>query len=609
MAGSTPKKASSRSSSSGGARSASRGRALAKTPKSTKKAAKTPAKVKMEFSEGDNVMARWPGTSLYFKAKVTFVREDDGEYDVQYEDGTIFTIKSKDVRTGGTMSATATRKKTPSRSRSRGRSPARKTKATPKATPKSASPKKRTSRSTASSSAVKAPRPDATPTRQSRRLAEKKVAVSDDEDSGRKAIPNPAHPKRGAKRSFFANFNLDWMKTLFFAALGPLILLSLHQLCKNGSCKPAYPSLSRNWAHYWNKQAFIGFCVFLAVMRLFSLMPLGNRVRSASGKEVRLNGFFTLLAMLAVVPVMVYRKMSFAFVADNYYHLMTSAVLFSMYASTAAYVMARWGKRSNANPKGNTGNFIVDFCNGREFNPHFFHADFKLQAFRFSMVGLALLNVCLVVNSINAKSGAVNPAVVVAAAFQVIYAADAMFFEEYYFFSHDAMNSGFGFSLISSYMTFPFLPTLITQYMIAKQPVLPAFQLGVAVAMNVLGYIVFRASETQRCEFTKSPHSAAVRHLETLSTVAGRKLLCSGWWGCVRYPNYLGEALIQWSWVLPAVSSAGRVDLLIYYLPVFTTLMLLARCSSENAKNKRKYGSAWDKYCERVPANILPKIY
>ena len=43
-----------------------------------------------------------------------------------------------------------------------------------------------------------------------------------------------------------------------------------------------------------------------------------------------------------------------------------------------------------------------------------------------------------------------------------------------------------------------------------------------------------------------------IADLETLPTAGGRKLLISGWWGMVRHPNYLGEILIQWSWVLPA---------------------------------------------------------
>ena len=37
----------------------------------------------MAFTESDQVMAKWPGTNLFFKAKVTFVRDDDNEYDVQ----------------------------------------------------------------------------------------------------------------------------------------------------------------------------------------------------------------------------------------------------------------------------------------------------------------------------------------------------------------------------------------------------------------------------------------------------------------------------------------------------------------------------------------------
>merc|ERR1719412_2545576 len=43
-------------------------------------------------------MAKWPGTALFFKAKVTFVRDDDNEYDCQFEDGTVYTLKAKDVR-------------------------------------------------------------------------------------------------------------------------------------------------------------------------------------------------------------------------------------------------------------------------------------------------------------------------------------------------------------------------------------------------------------------------------------------------------------------------------------------------------------------------------
>lgn len=53
------------------ARSTSKGRKAAAPPKV------------MDFQEGDEVLAKWPGTNLYFQAKVTYVREEDDEYDVQ----------------------------------------------------------------------------------------------------------------------------------------------------------------------------------------------------------------------------------------------------------------------------------------------------------------------------------------------------------------------------------------------------------------------------------------------------------------------------------------------------------------------------------------------
>jgi len=186
---------------------------------------------------------------------------------------------------------------------------------------------------------------------------------------------------------------------------------------------------------------------------------------------------------------------------------------------------------------------------------------------------------------------------------------DAMFFEEYYFHSHDAMNSGFGWSLISSYLTFPFLPTLITKYLLDRSPVVAWYYLTLIGLMNALGYIVFRSSETQRCEFAKNPSNPALAHLETVSTAGNRKLIVSGWWGLVRHPNYLGEVLIQWSWVLPAVGALGFTDLVPYYLPFVTTLMLVIRCHQINQRNKRKYGSAWNSYCEKVRSNIIPKVY
>ena len=62
-----------------------------------------------------------------------------------------------------------------------------------------------------------------------------------------------------------------------------------------------------------------------------------------------------------------------------------------------------------------------------------------------SMISVALLNVLMVTDSVVrtvSGGGQVAPALILASAFQLLYAMDALFFEEYYFQSHDSMNSG-----------------------------------------------------------------------------------------------------------------------------------------------------------------------
>lgn len=95
--------------------------------KSPKEIVQSPAN-EMAFEEGDEVMAKWPGTALFFKSKVTYVRTDDNEYDIQFEDGTVYTLKAKEVRKTVKVAASKTERR---RSRSRGRSPARKTEKSP----------------------------------------------------------------------------------------------------------------------------------------------------------------------------------------------------------------------------------------------------------------------------------------------------------------------------------------------------------------------------------------------------------------------------------------------------------------------------------------------
>jgi lamin-B receptor len=607
-------------------------RAVKAKPKVVKK---EPVEKTMAFAEGDEVMARWPGSSLFFKAKVTMVREEEDEYDVEYENGTVYTIRAKDVYKASSkiMKKAGSRR---SKSKSRGRSAAREKKpkaaevvseaevsaefsADEEAAPKTEDvadapveePKvEEEPKEVEEPVVVKAPKVKAvkvikaeTPTRKSARVAAKAIsdAFSDDESEKIKLAPNPELPDaRGRKKGW----SFEWVWAIIFMILGPVILVSLHTLCTKSGCKLETPKFSTKHTDYINKDAIIQLAGFYALLKISSFIPLGSIVNGQ-----RMNGFTTLLVLLSAVPALVYYKVPLSSVRKNYFFLMASCIIASFLSAIVFYISSFWAAKSNINSKGNTGNPIVDIFNGRTVSPKFLGSDAKLTTFRFSMIGLAVLNVLMVTDSIVSSGGKASPTVILAAAFQVLYSMDAMFFEEYYFHSHDAMNSGFGWSLISSYLTFPFLPTLITKYLLDRSPVVAWYYLTLIGLMNALGYIIFRSSETQRCEFAKNPSNPALAHLETVSTAGNRKLIVSGWWGLVRHPNYLGEVLIQWSWVLPAVGALGFTDLVPYYLPFVTTLMLVIRCHQINQRNKRKYGSAWNSYCEKVRSNIIPKVY
>merc|ERR1711992_185358 len=307
--------------------------------------------------------------------------------------------------------------------------------------------------------------------------------------------------------------------------------------------------------------------------KLLKFVPIGSVVNGQ-----RMNGFAALVTLLAAVPALVHYKVPLGAVKEKYFFFMSTSIAISFISALQFYILSRWENKTSLNSKGNTGNPIVDIFNGRTLSPKLLGFDVKLLCFRYSMIGLAILNVLMVTDSIVSSGGKANPSVILAAAFQVVYAMDAMFFEEYYF---------------------PSLPTLVTRYLLDRSPEVAWYYLVLIGLMNALGYIIYRSSESQRCEFAKDPSNPVLAHLETVSTAGNRKLIVSGWWGMVRHPNYLGELLIQWSWVLPAVGSLGVTDLVPYYLPVVTTLMLMVRCTQINQRNKRKYGNAWTSYSER----------
>ena len=76
----------------------------------------------------------------------------------------------------------------------------------------------------------------------------------------------------------------------------------------------------------------------------------------------------------------------------------------------------------------------------------------------------------------------------------------------------------------------------------------------IAIAiLNAVGYWIFRGSNGQKDAFRRDPNGESVKHLETLTTKSGRKLIVSGWWGMARKINYTGDWIMGLSWCLYVV--------------------------------------------------------
>lgn len=216
-----------------------------------------------------------------------------------------------------------------------------------------------------------------------------------------------------------------------------------------------------------------------------------------------MNGLLSLILVLLLVPVLSHHGVSISSVTAKYFHLMCSAILLSYFLALLSLMLSWRADPTSLTTKGNVWNPLVNLFHGRQLNPTLLGANLKLQTFRCSMIGLALLNTLLVTEATLAKG--VNPTVIIAASFQVLYAMDAMYYEDCYFYSHDSLYSGYGWSLISSYLTFPFLPTLATRYLVAASPSLPAPALVAVALTNLLGHWVYRSSENQRCQLARDP--------------------------------------------------------------------------------------------------------
>ncbi|KAF2857930.1 Delta(14)-sterol reductase [Piedraia hortae CBS 480.64] len=400
-----------------------------------------------------------------------------------------------------------------------------------------------------------------------------------------------------------------------------------------------------------NAPAFLGSVAWYVLsLLLWAFLPAkevrGVKLQTGGRLRYRFNAFLSATVILAACAAGTWVQGSsfplWTFIQRNYLQLLTSNIVISYLLATYVYVRSFSVTPDNDEKRelaagGHSGNVIYDWFIGRELNPRVkipgFDAKVDIKSFmelRPGMLGWIILDFAFMAKQYHSY-GYVSDSMILVTLTQAIYVLDALCMEPAILTTMDITTDGFGFMLAFGDLVWvPFVYSLQARYL-SVHPVMlgPKIALGI-VAVQLIGYYIFRASNSQKNTFRTNPHDPSVAHLTYMETRAGSKLLTSGWWGAARHINYLGDWIMSWAYCLPTllagykirdsilhpgtrlVSTDGMVGTAIpitYFYLLYFAILLIHREHRDEEKCRRKYGKDWDDYCRHVPWRIIPCVY
>ncbi|XP_015306025.1 delta(14)-sterol reductase LBR isoform X2 [Macaca fascicularis] len=584
-----------------------------------------------KFADGEVVRGRWPGSSLYYEVEILSHDSTSQLYTVKYKDGTELELKENDIkpltsfrqRKGGSTSSSPSRRRG-SRSRSRSRSPGR--------PPKSA----RRSASASHQANIKEARREVevklTPlilkpfgnsisryngepehterndvphkntqekfslsqessyisTQYSLRPRREEVKLKEIDSKEEKFIA-----KELAVRTFEVtpirakDLEFGGVPGVFLIMFGlPVFLFLLLLICKQKdpsllNFPPPLPALYE----LWETRVFGVYLLWFLIQVLFYLLPIGKVVEGTpliDGRRLkyRLNGFYAFILTSAVIGASLFQGVEFHYVYSHFLQFALGATVFCVVLSVYLYMRSLKAPRNDLSPA-SSGNAVYDFFIGRELNPRIGTFDLKYFCeLRPGLIGWVVINLVMLLAEMKIQDRAIpSLAMILVNSFQLLYVVDALWNEEALLTTMDIIHDGFGFMLAFGDLVWvPFIYSFQAFYLVSHPN---------EVSWPMASLII------------------VLKHLKTIHTSTGKNLLVSGWWGFVRHPNYLGDLIMALAWSLPC----GFNHILPYFYVIYFTMLLVHREARDEYHCKKKYGVAWEKYCQRVPYRIFPYIY
>jgi len=391
----------------------------------------------------------------------------------------------------------------------------------------------------------------------------------------------------------------------------PATVYTLNLLCNKVECSLDIYTLTYNTLpQLWNNQALfivVAWLAFQAVMYYIPTSPKpGLPLKSGKKLKYRCNAWWAFIISLLCFAYAWYLGVKVTLLYDLFIPLVTATTVISYVGSILLYLRSFTVNKKELADGGNSGYLIYDLFIGRELNPRLGQFDLKFWCeLRPGLIGWIMLDLSFCAQAYE-WYGHVPPSLILVTIFHTIYVADALWFEECILSTMDIIHDGFGFMLVFGDLVWvPFLYCLQARFLLEHPTHLDASELFFMAFLNLIGYTIFRSSNSQKNQFRKDPNHPSVQHIQTLETSSGRQLMVSSWWGICRHPNYLGDLIMATAWSIPC----GFSHIIPYFYPIYFLGLLIHRFERDSHQCQIKYGKDWKRYCKLVPYKILPYVY
>ncbi|KAE8332537.1 ergosterol biosynthesis ERG4/ERG24 [Aspergillus sergii] len=370
-------------------------------------------------------------------------------------------------------------------------------------------------------------------------------------------------------------------------------------------------------------QATILYASWVAMQAaLYSVLPgrivYGPPTPAGHTHPYRMNGrasWFATIGTLAIVAV-VQGIDAVASVAQNWGGILVAANIYGIAFSVISWLKGHL-QPSFEKDRRFSGSVYHDFLSGVELNPRIGGTwDFKLfQIGRLGMNSWVVIDLCFMAGQYN-RFGAVSNSMVAVTLLHALYTVDFFVNEAWYLATIDIAHDHFGFYLCwGSAVWLPMVYTTQAQYL-STHPV----QLSPTIFYSILGvgllsYILFRLSNNQKdslrktrgdCKiFGKKPEVIRAKYTTGAGAVHDSLLLCSGCWGVVRHPNYVGDIIFSFC----VCACCEWTHLLPYTYLIWMTGLLVHRCYRDEKRCSIKYGKYWEQYQRTVRWRMIPGVF